>query len=370
MILYTFRATNSPPLIIMIDTKEALWEWKARAQRQPAGKITLDLEADSLHRYHEKLCLIQYADQEGCLIIDPLSIEDLSPFSTWMTSTEIWMHGADYDMTLFRGAFDAMPAMIWDTQIAARLLGFRKFGLAHLVEHFFGIVLSKTSQKADWAKRPLSEKMLEYAENDVRYMLEMSERLVSSLKEKGRYDWFVESCDHAMQKSRLKDQDPAKEHWRIQGSGKLAPRGLAALRSLWNWRDKEARTWDRPPFMVCSNADLLNWSQALQDRKRIDIPVRYSKSRRQHLEQTLTDFHNLDTHEYPEKIRHPRRVRDEYFDKKVDALIAIRDEAAESLDMEPSFIAPRGTLEEIVREEEKGIAQLMSWQREILGFQK
>lgn len=352
----------------MIDTKEELLEWRARAMRQPAGRVTLDLEADSLHRYHEKLCLIQYADEEGCVIIDPLSIEDLTAFTTWMTGAEIWMHGADYDMTLFRKAFGSMPAKIWDTQIAARLLGLRKFGLVHLVEHFFHVVLSKTSQKADWAKRPLPEKMLDYAENDVRYMLEMSDMLVAELKRKGRYDWFVECCETAIQRACTKDADNTREYWRIQGSGKLSPRGLAALKILWTWRDHEASLWDRPPFMVCGNADLLNWSIKLQEKLAFPFPQRYSKGRRQRLEQALENFRSMSEKDYPEKIRHPRRFRDENFESKVDALIARRDAKAAELDMEPSFIAPRAALEEIVRDEEKGIGQLMNWQRQILGF--
>ena len=84
----------------MITDSQALYEWKQRAMAQPAGRTVLDLEADSMHRHHEKLCLIQYADEQGVAIIDPLAIEDLRHFSLWMESTDIWMHGADYDMNL------------------------------------------------------------------------------------------------------------------------------------------------------------------------------------------------------------------------------------------------------------------------------
>lgn len=121
-------------------------------RRTAAGRVVLDLEADSLHRYQEKICLIQYADETGSCLIDPLSIEDMGPFYNWLKETEVWMHGADYDMSLFQNAWETLPAMIWDTQTAARLLGFRQFGLAALVEHFHGITLSKSSQKADWAR--------------------------------------------------------------------------------------------------------------------------------------------------------------------------------------------------------------------------
>lgn len=354
----------------MIDTREALCEWKARALRQKPGRITLDLEADSLHRYHEKLCLIQYADEEGCAIIDPLNIEDLSAFTTWLPDAELWMHGADYDMTLFRHAFNCMPARIWDTQIAARLLGFRKFGLAYLVEHFFNVVLSKSSQKADWAKRPLPEKMIEYAQNDVRYMLEMGDKLVKALHEKGRYEWFVESCDVAVQRSLSKESENTRESWRIQGSGKLSCKGLAALRSLWLWRDKEASLWDKPPFMVLGNNDLLSWSQKLQEGQELNISHRYSKGRRERLNNALQAFHDMPASDYPQKIKHPRRVRDEAFDSKVDALISKRNTVAAKYDLEPSFIASRATLEEIIRDESSGVSMLMNWQRQILGFKK
>lgn len=112
----------------MISEKEELLEWRKRAAAQPKGRVVLDLEADSLHRYQEKICLIQYADETGSCLIDPLAIEDMSPFYNWLRDTEVWMHGADYDMCLFQRAWETLPAMIWDTQTAARLLGFRQFG--------------------------------------------------------------------------------------------------------------------------------------------------------------------------------------------------------------------------------------------------
>ena len=186
----------------MISEKEELLEWRKRAAAQPAGRVVLDLEADSLHRYQEKICLIQYADETGSCLIDPLSIEDMGPFYNWLKETEVWMHGADYDMSLFQNAWETLPAMIWDTQTAARLLGFRQFGLAALVEHFHGITLSKSSQKADWARRPLSPTMVTYALNDVNYMLDMADKLTAALREKGRMGWFEEICRHSMERAR------------------------------------------------------------------------------------------------------------------------------------------------------------------------
>ena len=209
----------------MISEKEELLEWRKRAAAQPAGRVVLDLEADSLHRYQEKICLIQYADETGSCLIDPLSIEDMGPFYNWLKETEVWMHGADYDMSLFQNAWETLPAMIWDTQTAARLLGFRQFGLAVLVEHFHGITLSKSSQKADWARRPLSPTMVTYALNDVNYMLDMADKLTAALREKGRMGWFEEICRHSMERARERHLAGHQDPWRIQGCGKLTGRG-------------------------------------------------------------------------------------------------------------------------------------------------
>lgn len=119
----------------------------------------------------------------------------MGPFYNWLKETEVWMHGADYDMSLFQNAWETLPAMIWDTQTAARLLGFRQFGLAALVEHFHGITLSKSSQKADWARRPLSPTMVTYALNDVNYMLDMADKLTAALREKDAWAGLKKFAD-------------------------------------------------------------------------------------------------------------------------------------------------------------------------------
>jgi len=127
----------------------------------------MDLEADSLHKYYEKLSLVQFTDGENHQLIDPLAIEDMQPLKDYLKDAELWMHGADYDIVMMRRDLGIVPPVIWDTQIGARLLGVPKFGYGNLVEHYAGVEISKSSQKADWSKRPLTEKMCEYAINDV-----------------------------------------------------------------------------------------------------------------------------------------------------------------------------------------------------------
>ena len=352
----------------MIDSAEKLVLWKTRAASQAQGRVVLDLEADSLHRYKEKICLIQYADAEGACIIDPLAIEDMRIFSDWLAVTDIWMHGADYDMSLMLHSFGHLPHFILDTQTAARFLGFRQFGLAALVEHFYGIHLSKSNQKADWGKRPLSESMQAYAQSDVVHMLGMADTLSEKLRELGRYDWFLETCSHNMERARERFETGVQDPWRIKGSGRLNRRGLAALQALWSWRDGEAAAWDRPSFMVCSNDNLLQWSMTLQDFGTVQPPPRFHRHRTLRFLEAIEKFLSLDEELYPRRAAHQRPAFDENFEARLDAWLSRRNDAAEQLDIDPSFLASRAVMEAVARNQEEGIALLLGWQKSVLGI--
>lgn len=327
----------------------------------------IDTEADSLHRFKESLCLIQFAWEDKCLLIDPLAIDDLSSLNRLLRTATVWMHGADYDMTMLRREFGVLPKVVFDTQIGARLLGVRKFGLANLVEHYFDVKLSKTSQKADWGKRPLPPKMVEYALNDVRYLLPMGEMIVAALKDKGRYEWFVESCEAAQTKV-LERDDSRDDPWRIQGSGRLDRNGLNFLRSLWHWRNEEAEAWDKPSFMVLTNRQMLEWSVQLSEGKKVNFPGHFRPERRKRLNQTLSEAVVADQSTYPPKLKSPRRRRDPDFETSVNELLKRRDGAAEKLDIEPSLIASRSVIELIATREEMSEEPLLSWQKSLLGL--
>ncbi len=350
----------------MITTQDELAEWRKRAREQQVARTVLDLEADSLHRHKERLCLIQYADAEGVEIIDPLCIEDMRLFSQWMSESEIWMHGADYDMNLLQSAYGVLPVLILDTQVAARLLGYRQFGLAGLVESLFDVVLSKKNQKADWGKRPISPTMEEYAKADVAYILPMADLFIKELHEKGRYEWFIECCQNNMDKARKRFNSPEGDPWRIKGSGRLNPRGLAALRSLWTWRDKEAAAWDRPAFMVCSNDELIQWSNALQQFRSVSPRKSFHQQRSMRFHKAVEQFQAIDEEDYPTRAPRKARIHDDQFEEKLAALIAQREVVAEELGIEGSFIASRSQLEVVALAPEEGWAQLMNWQRKLL----
>jgi ribonuclease D len=337
------------------------------SSRQNGSGVAIDTEADSLHRYRESLCLIQFAHGEDCVVIDPLAIEDLTSLSDFLGTHDTWMHGADYDMTMLQREFSMVPPVVWDTQIGVRLLGMRKFGLADLVSHYFDVKLSKSSQKADWGRRPLSDEMIKYALNDVRYLLPMGDRIVSELKRLERYDWFVESCQAA--RTRVIERDDSREEpWRVRGAGKLDRLGLAFLKGLWRWRDKEAKSWDRPTFMVATNRDLLAWSTKLASGGKVDLPRHYRADRVKRFRGTVDEVRGLPQEEWPERPRGRRRKKNSAFDRRLDGLTSARDSKAASLDIDGSLIAPRSVLEQLAAEEAGPDEVLLNWQIQCLGL--
>jgi ribonuclease D len=139
---------------------------KVIAAVEPLDRIAVDTEADSLHCYREKLCLLQISVPGDDFVIDPLAISDLSSLATLLQEKEIVLHGADFDLRLLRRGIGLSAKRIFDTVIAARMLGQRQFSLAALVHRYFGVELPKGSQKANWGKRTLPKRLLAYASND------------------------------------------------------------------------------------------------------------------------------------------------------------------------------------------------------------
>lgn len=350
----------------MIKTKTELRQFLDSRTQQSTGVVcAVDTEADSLHRYSESLCLIQFSDGQDHVLIDPLAIDDLSALKAYLEPATCWMHGADYDMHMLKQNLGMIPPTVFDTQIGARLLGVRKFGYGNLVEHYMGVQLEKTSQKADWAKRPLTPIMEEYALNDVVYLLPMAEIIVDQLKEAGRYDWFTQSCEAAREKA-LERAPEKVDRWRIKGSGKLDPEGLNYLRSLWGWRDGEAASWDRPSFMVTGNKQLLDWVADLQEGRKPRMPKHYRANRVKNFDQAVAEAHAVVEEDMPHRIKGKRRQRDPNFESRLDKLMAHRDKVAAELDIESSLIAARASLEAIAGEHDGAAELLLPWQRALL----
>ena len=241
--------------MIFVATAEELGSAVAHLDRFPT--IAIDTEADSLHHYFEKLCLIQISSPEENFVIDPLTGIDLKPLTSLLAKREILCHGADFDVRMLRKFGDYQPGRVFDTMLAAQFSGHPRPSLAALVEQHFGVVLSKANQKADWSKRPLTPSMLEYAVNDTRYLLRIQEILKNQLNDLGRAAWYEETCEAMVaQTARTREIDP-DELWRIKGSKDVRGRALALVKEIWGWREEEAKRRDRPRFKVLSTEQMI-----------------------------------------------------------------------------------------------------------------
>lgn len=334
-------------------------------QLQGVDRIAVDTEADSLHCYFEKLCLIQLSFDGRDYLVDPLAGFDLAPLATALADKEIVLQGADFDLRLLKRSIDFTASRVFDTVIAARLLGIREFSLAALVERYFGVTLKKGSQKANWAQRPLPREMAEYAVNDTHYLLPLANQLDEELQAKGRYEWFQQSCERARVQSavqRMRDEDEA---WRISGAGTLPPRAAAVLRALWQWRDREAQVADRPPFHILQNHLLLQAAQDFDRGHTPDFKHLTSRRRRGFLEAAEGAL-NLPESEWPKRLRRVGVRPTQDAERAAENLRRRRDVVAEELGLDPSFIAPKATMESIAADESRSSTLLVPWQRDLL----
>ena len=355
----------------MIAGESAFREYLARLAGQ--SRVALDTEADSLHCYFEKLCLIQSGwgqnPQSGWAedlkLIDPLAGLPLEEFFVSLKGKTILFHDADYDLRLLRRSGDFPDDDIFDTMIAARLCGEPQLGLAALVEKYFGVTLSKASRKANWAQRPLSDQMVEYALNDVRFLPQLADILGVRLGELNRMEWYRQSRDRMVRGTRETRQRDEENLWRITGYALLPPRGWAILRALWHWRDSEARLWDRPAFHVLSNDNLLHLAGEAAKGGRFNRP-RLPQPRAGRMEETLEAALALPESEWPKMIRGVRvRASKDQIDR-FNRLRDHRDKVARDLQLDPSILAPKAALEAAAAD--PMAVTLLPWHRELLGL--
>lgn len=348
----------------LIDTAEglaAILPLLAAEQR-----IAVDTEADSLHSYFEKLCLIQISIPGHDFLVDPLAGYSLQPlFDVWQ-GKELVLHGADYDLRLFRRSGFARPTTMFDTSIAARLTGGTEFSLAALLQKHFDLQISKASQKANWARRPLSPQMTDYAVNDTRYLLKLADIYKEELCRLGRWTWFEQSCERAIQAAAVTRERDPESLWRISGSHELSERGSAILRALWHWRDQEAQQVDRPTFHILNNDLLLQSASRADAGERVSIQhLRGGRLRR--FEESLEAALALPKEQWPKFERKARQRATTDQEAKFRSLKQVRDKAATDLKIDPSLIAPKATLERLAYAGESP-ESLLPWQRQVLAL--
>jgi ribonuclease D len=373
------ESLNQPESVgyVYIRTRAGLAELLERVGT--AAKVALDTEADSLHHYFEKVCLIQLSLGAEHYLVDPLGGLDLSGLLEALAEKPLIFHGADYDLRLMRRSMGFRPRRdIFDTMIAAQLLGFEQIGLAALIVKYFGITVGKAGQKSDWSRRPLSESQLRYAVNDTRFLERLADRMRGELDHRRRLAWHKESCQAMV---RSTERDPARDpesDWRLKGAGQLTRRQLGYLRELWRWRDQQARSADLPAFRILGNEEitaLVRWAEShrgapLQQGPK--LPRNIFGARLTTLEEALARAAAMEETEWPELRKRDRGPARNECAEEINALRRECARIAQALEISPSTLAPRAALEAIAQSRPRGVNEIMEsggllcWQAELL----
>ncbi|UCC26479.1 MAG: HRDC domain-containing protein [Gemmatimonadales bacterium] len=364
-----------------IDSPDRARDAVGELGREPS--LALDCEAAGFHRYSDRLCLVQISTPAGRdLIFDPLRV-DLSDLLRPLLEDpgrRLVMHGGDYDFRLLDRDLGIRPRGLFDTQVAASLLGLPGLGLAALLEEHFEVRLSKKYQRADWAKRPLERGMLEYAAADTRYLHPLSARLADALEDTGRLEWAEEEC-RAMEEIRWVEDQPEDPVVRVKAARRMSPREVERLRTALDWRDEIARGQDRAPFRVSPDAALVDVAVSppasvheLSARKGMNSRVVQSWG--QDLVTRLREIDEKDDSAlrgYPPPTRRgPGRPAPEV-EELAEVLKRERNRTAEELGLDRGVLLSNNLLLEIVRaapasrDELLGVEGVRQWQVEVLG---
>jgi ribonuclease D len=336
-------------------------------QLRAARWIAVDTEADSLHAYPEKLCLMQISIEGRDALVDTLTPVDLTPLLKILQEHELILHGSDYDLRLLRRTYDFVPKRLFDTMLAARLLGHKQVGLVSLVSHYLGVTLEKGPQKADWGRRPLTARMEAYARNDTRHLKPLADLLRADLKARGRIEWHRESCARYIRDSAVVTAPDPDRDWRVKGSHVLEARGLGVLREIWGWREHEAVAANRPPFFVLMPETMVALARAAVDSRPVEglIPRRFSPRRRTTLVEAIERGVACKNRPAPLRPEHKRLTEAE--SRRYHELERRRNRRAVELGLDPSLIASRATLLDLARGGEQAPnGLLLNWQRGLI----
>ena len=355
---------GAAPTVRYLDSDDAVARFLEGIRRTPI--LALDTEGASFHRFIDRIYLLQLSTRDAHAIIDPLPIASPAALGALLEDPqiEIVFHDADYDLRLLHQDYGWLVRRIFDTRIAAQLLGIKAFGLAALLEQNFGIKLDKKHQRADWSMRPLTQGMLDYAAQDTMHLLQLRDVLKGQLERKGRWTWAAEEFER-LEGTRWAPEDPGQAFLRLKGARDLTRRELAVLREVVQWRDAMALTLDRSTFRVVANEVPLEIAR-LQPRS-ADALAKLKGMPRGMIDRASGDILSavsdglaVPENQLPRFPKSARWEKDPEFDDKVGRLKAVRDAAAVRLELDPGVLGSRERLEAVARLVPKSVDDLGS----------
>jgi ribonuclease D len=353
---------SDPEALLYIDTQQAADDFLTDISG--VREIAVDTEGASFHRFIDRIYLLQITTRERSAIIDPLPLGMPKALGEILEDpdVEVVFHDADYDLRLLHQDYGWHVNRIFDTRIAAQLLGIKAFGLAALLDQFFGVKLDKKHQRADWSLRPLTQGMLDYAAQDTKHLLDLRDELKAKLEKLGRWEWAREEFER-LEGTKWEEDDSSQAFLRIKGARDLTRRELALLRELVPWRDSVAKEVDRATFRVMGNEVLLEIARTapktVKDLSLLKGMPRGILDRGAHaiLAAVQRGLEVADEH-LPRFPRSPKWEREEDFDDRVTKLKSVRDAAATRLNLDPGVLCSRERLEAIARKKPSRVGDL------------
>lgn len=362
--------TSEPETLLYLDNEEATGNFLDDISG--VREIAVDTEGASFHRFIDRIYLLQITTREQSAIIDPLPLAGLERLGSILEDQEVEVvfHDADYDLRLLHQDYGWNVNHIFDTRVASQLLGIKAFGLAALLEQFFGVKLDKKHQRADWSLRPLPPGMLDYAAQDTRYLLDLRDHLKARLEKLGRWEWAKEEFAR-LEGTKWESDDNSDAFLRIKGARDLTRRELALLRELVPWRDSVARDIDRATFRVMGNEVLLDIARTapktpkdLSGLKGMPRGI-LDRGATAILSAVQRGLEVADEH-LPKFPRAAKWEREDDFDDRVSKLKSVRDAAATRLLLDPGVLCSRERLESIVRKRPGSVGDL----EDVIGLRK
>ena len=336
--------------------------------------LAVDTESNSLFAYREQVCLIQFSTSESDFLVDSMAFSDLTALAPIFADPHIQktFHAAEYDVLCLKRDFGFHFNNLFDTMLAARILGRKEVGLGSILEAEFNVQVDKRQQRANWGQRPLPGYLLDYARQDTHFLIPLGERLERQLGEKGLLPLAQEDFRRVCQVE-ANPENGKSDCWRVNGVHQLSPQQVAVLQELCIYRDDVARNRNRPLFKVISDHTLhaiaSHLPSNLEELKTLPGMTNHQLNR--HGKALLQAVqHGLQA----EPVHPPRNVRpDERFLARVEVLKQWRKQKAKELQVESDIILPRDLLHQLAARNPQDMGALsvclsdVPWRRERYG---
>ncbi len=338
----------------------------------------MDTEFISERSFRPRLCLLQIVNPEQEFAVDPFEVQDLSTFLSLLLDPAIEkvLHSGQQDMMIFYDLLGATPKNIFDTQIAAAFLGYGdSIGYARLVETVLNVKLRKDETFTDWSKRPLSERQVEYALDDVHYLPPLHEHLIQQLDARGRRDWLVEEFE-IYDDPDFYRRPLDKLYQRVKGVGRLGSKDLIFLQELVLWREREAESRDKPRARIVSDEVLVELAR--RKPRHLDglrtmrgLHPRLIKRGGAEMLACIERARSAPKKDHPAPI--PQNTKDPELAIHVDLLESLLKLHAADVEISPGYIATRSQLYRLAEAAFRNqldscdIPLLKGWRRRLIG---